>query len=134
MKVLISGACGFTGSHIARYLIESHEGITLVGLDNLARPGSETNRLPLKRLGVQLFHGDIRMSSDLETLPHVDWVIDAAAQPSVLAGRDGKTSPRQLLEHNLLGKINLLEYCRASRAGFILLSTSRVYSIPALIQ
>ena len=62
----------------------------------------------------------------------MDWVIDAAAQPSVLAGRDGKTSTRQLLEHNLLGTINLLEYCRTSRAGFILLSTSRVYSIPAL--
>ena len=134
MKVLISGVCGFVGSHLARYLMESHEGITIVGLDNLARSGSETNRISLKRLGVQLFHGDIRMASDLETIPAVDWVIDAAAQPSVLAGRDGKTSSRQLLEHNLLGTINLLEYCRASRAGFILLSTSRVYSIPALAQ
>jgi CDP-paratose 2-epimerase len=74
------------------------------------------------------------MASDLESLPVADWVIDAAAQPSVLAGRDGRTSARQLLEHNLLGTINLLEYCRASRAGFILLSTSRVYSIPALTQ
>jgi CDP-paratose 2-epimerase len=134
MKILISGVCGFVGNHIARYLIESREDISIVGLDNLARLGSEVNRLSLKKLGVHLFHGDIRMSSDLETLPIVDWVIDAAAQPSVLAGRDGKTSARQLLEHNLLGTINLLEYCRASRAGFILLSTSRVYSIPALVQ
>ena len=84
MKVLISGACGFVGGYLARYLIESHEGITIVGLDNLARSGSETNRVSLKRLGVQLFHGDIRMASDLETLPLTDWVIDAAAQPSVL--------------------------------------------------
>jgi len=134
MKVLISGVCGFVGSHLARYLVESHEGIAIVGLDNLARSGSETNRVSLRRLGVQLFHGDIRMASDLETLPVADWVIDAAAQPSVLAGRDGKTSTRQLLEHNLLGTINLLEYCRASGAGLILLSTSRVYSIPALAQ
>jgi len=37
MKILISGVCGFVGSHLARYLIESHEGITIVGLDNLAR-------------------------------------------------------------------------------------------------
>lgn len=134
MKVLISGVCGFAGSHLARYLLESHESIHIVGLDNLARPGSETNRTSLQRLGVQLFHGDIRMPSDLETLPVADWVIDAAAQPSVLAGRDGKTSTRQLLEHNLLGTINLLEYCRTSRAGLILLSTSRVYSIPALTE
>ena len=85
MKVLISGVCGFAGSHLARYLIESHEGITIVGLDNLARSGSETNRVSLKRLGVQLFHGDIRMTSDLESLPAADWVVDAAAQPSVRA-------------------------------------------------
>jgi CDP-paratose 2-epimerase len=134
MRVLISGVCGFVGSHLARFLRESHENIAIVGLDSLARRGSETNRVSLQHLGVQLFHGDIRMASDIETLPAVDWVIDAAAQPSVLAGRDGKTSTRQLLEHNLLGTINLLEYCRASRAGFILLSTSRVYSIPALTQ
>ncbi len=134
MKVLISGACGFVGSHIAQYLLESHEGIAIMGLDNLARSGSETNRVSLKRLGVQLLHGDIRMPSDLETLPLADWVIDAAAQPSVLAGRDGKTSSRQLLEHNLLGSINMLEYCRAAHAGLILLSTSRVYSIPGLAQ
>ncbi len=134
MKVLISGVCGFAGSHLARFLLESHQGIEIVGLDNLARQGSETNRLALQQLGVRLLHGDLRMASDVDALPSVDWVIDAAAQPSVLAGRDGKTSARQLLEHNLLGTINLLEYCRASRAGIILLSTSRVYSIPALVQ
>lgn len=134
MKVLISGVCGFAGSHLARYLVESHEGIALFGIDNLARQGSESNRLPLKKLGVRLFHGDIRMASDLETLPEVHWVIDAAAQPSVLAGRDGKTSTRQLLEHNLQGTINLLEFCRTVGSGFLLLSTSRVYSIPALTK
>lgn len=132
MRLLISGVCGFAGSHLARFLLESHEGIEIVGLDNLARQGSETNRLALKKLGVRLVHGDLRLASDVDALPDVDWVVDAAAQPSVLAGRDGKTSARQLLEHNLLGTINLLERCRSSRAGFILLSTSRVYSIPAL--
>src|SRR5690606_1839528 len=44
----------------------------------------------------------------------------------------GRTSSRQLVEHNLGGTINLLEFCRSHRAGFILLSTSRVYSIPPL--
>jgi CDP-paratose 2-epimerase len=37
-----------------------------------------------------------------------------------------------VLEHNLLGTLNLLEYCRAHRTGFLLLSTSRVYSIGQL--
>ncbi len=63
-----------------------------------------------------------------------DWVMDAAANPSVLAGVDGKTSSRQLVEHNLHGTINLLEYCRTCGAGFILLSTSRVYAIAPLAE
>jgi CDP-paratose 2-epimerase len=104
----------------------------LVGLDNFIRPGSEANRHELKRLGVRLIHGDIRQGSDLEAIGAVDFVIDAAANPSVLAGVDGKTSSRQLVEHNLSGTVNMLEFCKTHRAGFVLLSTSRVYSIPPL--
>lgn len=118
------------GSTIAREFIAS--GHQVVGIDNFIRPGSETNRADLKRLGAHLIHGDIRCASDLETLPAVDAVVDAAANPSVLAGIDGRTSSRQLVEHNLLGTVNLLEFCKVHRAAFILLSTSRVYSIPPL--
>jgi CDP-paratose 2-epimerase len=52
----------------------------------------------------------------------------------VLAGIDGHTSSRQLVEHNLLGTVNLLEYCKRHGAGFILLSSSRVYSITPLAE
>ena len=97
MRILISGVCGFVGSTLARALAASGAGHTLVGFDNFIRPGSESNRDALKKLGVKLFHGDLRAPSDLETLPAVDWVIDAAANPSVLAGVDGKTSSRQLI-------------------------------------
>ncbi|MEY4940045.1 MAG: hypothetical protein RIQ93_1780 [Verrucomicrobiota bacterium] len=131
MRILISGVCGFVGSTLARAFAEAG-GHSLFGFDNFIRPGSETNRDELKRRGVRLFHGDLRASSDLETLPAVDWVVDAAANPSVLAGVDGKTSSRQLVEHNLGGTINMLEYCKQHRAGFVLLSTSRVYSIAPL--
>jgi len=59
-------------------------------------------------------------------------VIEAAAQPSVLAGVQGGFSSRRLFEHNLVGLGNVLELCKATRAGLLLLSSSRVYSIPAL--
>jgi CDP-paratose 2-epimerase len=132
MKLLITGICGFTGDRLARALRQRIEGLELFGLDNLSRLGSETNVERLRRSGIRFFHGDVRQPSDFETLPPVDWVIEAAANPSVLAGVDGRSSSRQLLEHNLLGTVNTLEYARRSGAGFLLLSTSRVYSIPAL--
>lgn len=134
MKLLITGICGFVGSTLARAMKEHIQDLEVIGLDNLIRPGSERNREQLLGEGIPVFHADIRNRSDLESLPPVDWVIDAAANPSVTAGVDGKTSSRQLVEHNLFGTVNLLEFCKSSRAGFILLSTSRVYSIKPLIN
>lgn len=132
MKILITGACGFVGSTLAHALIDSGLDATLIGLDNFIRPGSESNRESLRARGVRLVHGDIRLASDLETLPEIDWIIDAAANPSVLAGVDGLTSSRQLVEHNLGGTVNILECAKHYRAGVVLLSTSRVYSIAPL--
>lgn len=132
MKLLITGVCGFVGSSLAKYFRTNFPDWEIHGFDNFIRPGSELNRLELKRLGIKVRHVDLRAASDFETLPAVDAVIDAAANPSVLAGIDGSTSSRQLVEHNLGGTINLLEYCKAHRSAFLLLSTSRVYSIPPL--
>jgi CDP-paratose 2-epimerase len=104
----------------------------LFGIDNLGRLGSELSRAQMRKLCVKVFHGDLRCPSDVDALPVVDWVVDCAANSSVLVGADGQTTSRQLIEHNLIGTVNLLEYCKRARAGIILLSTSRVYSIRPL--
>lgn len=134
MRILITGACGFVGSTLAECLLERVDGIRVAGMDNLIRPGAEMNRLRIERLGVEFIHGDLRSASDIAGLPACEWVIDAAANPSVLAGLSGAGSSRRLFEHNLAGFGNVLEYCRKHKAGLLLLSTSRVYSIPALVS
>ncbi|MDA1047364.1 MAG: NAD-dependent epimerase/dehydratase family protein [Verrucomicrobia bacterium] len=134
MKVLITGICGFAGTSIANTMVQSHSNLQIFGLDNFSRKGSELNISELTDLGIDLIRGDARVQSDLDSMPTVDWVIDCAANPSVLAGLDGQVSSRQVMEHNLLGTINLLEYCKKHGAGLILLSTSRVYSAKALAQ
>jgi CDP-paratose 2-epimerase len=131
VKILVTGACGFVGSTVIRAWLESSEH-EFMGLDNLTRPGSEVNRSTLKRLGVRVLHGDLRCASDVDVLPKVDVVLETAANPSVVAGVDGRASSRQLVEHNLFGTVNTLEYCRRHGAALLLLSTSRVYSIPPL--
>ncbi len=132
MKILITGICGFVGSSLARFWRETSPEWEIYGVDNFIRPGSELNRIELKKLGVKIFHADLRVASDFESLPATDFVVDAAANASVLAGVDGQTSSRQIVEHNLGGTVNILEYCKKHRAGLALLSTSRVYSIPPL--
>ena len=130
MKIFISGVCGFVGSEMALGLRGA--GYAVCGCDNFSRAGSELNLPRLEAAGVEVWRGDVRFEKDLELAREIDWVIDAAANPSVLAGVDGKTSSRELLEHNLWGTVNLLEVCKRENAGMILLSTSRVYSIEAL--
>jgi CDP-paratose 2-epimerase len=134
MRILLTGICGFVGSTLAKTFRSFSPDYEIIGLDNSSRSGSWLNREQLQQLGIQIFHGDIRNASDVDALPKADWVIDAAANPSVLAGVDGKTSSLQLVQHNLWGTINLLEYCKRHSAGFTLLSTSRVYSILGLSQ
>lgn len=132
MRILITGACGFVGSRVLRRLRESLPDAKFTGLDNLSRSGSERNQEVLRKLGATFVRGDVRRPGDFEALPDVDWVIDAAANPSVMAGVDGTTGSREIIENNLVGTVNMLEFCRERRAGFILLSTSRVYGVAPL--
>ena len=136
MRILITGVCGFVGSRLAESLCDHSclPNVEICGIDNLSRAGSWENRSKLIRSGIEFVHGDIRSASDLDALGRFDHVIDAAANPSVLAGTDGSASSRQLLEHNLIGTINLLECCKRWGAGLVLLSTSRVYSIEPLAR
>lgn len=132
MNVLITGISGFCGYSICLRILQYFPNFKIFGIDNLSRPGSEKNVASLNSLGVKFVRADIRNHSDIDSLPKVDWIIDCAANPSVLAGMNEQSSSRQLMEHNLLGTINLLEYCKKHKAGLILLSTSRVYSASEL--
>ena len=133
MRILITGAAGFVGSTLARALLAERPGLAITGVDNLSREGAHQNVAPLRALGVDILHGDLRVAADVDALPACDAVIDCAAQPSVLAGTSGSgCTPAQLVGHNLGGTLHLLEYCRRHSAAFTLLSTSRTYSIPPL--
>jgi CDP-paratose 2-epimerase len=134
MHVLVTGGCGFVGAAICRRLVAETGGTRVTALDSFRRRGSETNRAGLEALGVRVVPGDVRIAGDIDATGPCDWVIDAAAEPSVLAGTAaGSTGRRELLDHNLLGTVNLLEAAARWGAGVVLLSTSRVYSIPVLL-
>ncbi len=130
MKILITGGAGFVGSSLAIALKTNYPDYQLFALDNLKRRGSELNLSRLKKAGVEFVHGDIRSKEDFDALPAVDVVIEASAEPSVLAGLDG--TPDYLINTNLFGTVNCLNYALKHKAAFIFLSTSRVYPIKTL--
>ena len=124
-------ALDFVGSALARYFRRADNSVVV--FDNLHRRGSEWNFDGLRSEGVTFVHGDIRNPADLEALDGTfDVLIEASAEPSVHAGI--ADSPRYVLDTNLLGALNCLEFARKRCGGFVFLSSSRVYSIEPLTQ
>jgi CDP-paratose 2-epimerase len=132
LTILITGGCGFVGSSLALGLKRLHPSYEIICFDNLKRRGSELNIPRLKAAGIHFEHGDIRNKEDLEFVQDLDVLIDAAAEPSVLAGLDQSTD--YLIHTNFNGTINCLNLAQKKKAKFIFLSTSRVYPIETLEQ
>jgi CDP-paratose 2-epimerase len=132
MRVFITGICGFTGRILAEVIAAA--GHEVSGLDNFSRTGSRSNLEPLRRAGISVHDRDIRDAKAFDGLGKIDWVVDAAADASVLAGLDHASPSRRLVDINLFGTVNVLEFCKKAGAGLILLSTNRVYSIEALAR
>ena len=130
LRLLITGGAGFIGSSVALAAVRGRADVEVTALDSLYRRGSELALPRLTAGGVRFLHGDVRVAGDLERAGPFDVVIDCAADPSVHAGRTGRAA--EVVDTNLTGTVNCLELARRHRASIIFLSTSRVYSIPAL--
>jgi CDP-paratose 2-epimerase len=127
---LITGGCGFVGSALALCLRRRFPTAKVIALDNFHRNGSRLNEGRLRDTGVDVVEADVRNRDALIGVGPCDLVIDAAAEPSVMAGRGDDVS--YVVDTNLGGTLNALECARLWKARFIFLSTSRVYPVEAL--
>ena len=139
LNILVAGCAGFIGSNVASLLLDM--GHTVRGVDNLIDSSGprlkewRLNRL-LRRPGFTFRRLDI---SDTEPLRLVfrdsdqSGPVSAVINLGALAGvRDSVANPRAYYEANVLGTINLLEFCREFGVGkFVLASTSSVYGVEA---
>jgi len=131
-SVLITGGCGFVGSNLAILFKRKYPSYNISCLDNLKRRGSEINIPRLLEFGVKYIHGDVRNKEDLQGITDIDCIIDASAEPSVLAGQEGNTD--FIINTNLSGTVNCLDLAVKNKADFIYLSTSRVYPVNSIEQ
>lgn len=129
-RILITGGAGFVGSSLAIRLRSEYPEATIVCLDNLYRKGAELNRDRLANIGVLFVKADVRDPGSFDQ--HVfDLVIDAAAEPSVMAGVGG-SNVKYVVDTNLVGTLNILEAVRRWNAALVFLSSSRVYPVERL--
>lgn len=129
--VLVTGAAGFIGFHLSRYLLEA--GVRVTGLDNMNAyydVGLKTDRLArLETYGsFKFFRMDL---CDLPALEKIfapepfDVVVNLAAQAGV---RYSLTNPHAYVNSNLAGFVNILECCRHhGTRHLVFASSSSVY-------
>jgi GDP-4-dehydro-6-deoxy-D-mannose reductase len=124
MRVLITGAAGFVGRHLARHLRAA--GHTVVGLDSPLHPEalrwSEDAGLDLREADVADRHALFSRLAEV----HPDAVVHLAAVSSVA---DSLRDPLLTWRVNLTGTLNLLDAVREHTPGarVLVVSTSEVY-------
>ncbi len=131
MRVLVTGSAGFIGNHISLRLLE--EGRDVVGIDNL----NSYYDVNLKRRRIERltpFENYINIPIDINDQDKlnkvfkdykIDQIIHLAAQAGV---RHSLTAPRDYIDANISGFMNILEACRNfGTKHLVYASTSSVY-------
>lgn len=136
MKILVTGAAGFIGFHLAKVLLEKK--YSVVGIDNLNDyydPSLKKDRLKL--LDKQSSNGSFKFIkldlADREAMSALfseykfDVVINLAAQAGV---RYSIENPHAYMDSNMIGFLNVLEGCRQIKVKHLLYaSSSSVYGM-----
>lgn len=130
MRILITGAAGFLGSHLSDRLIA--DGHQVVGLDNFIT-GSPNNIAHLAASENFIFYR--RDVSEYIFIPgKVDAVLHFAspASPNPLSPYAYFNLPIQTMKAGALGTHNTLGVAKANNARYLLASTSEIYGDPTV--
>lgn len=133
-KILVTGGCGFLGSHTCEYYAK--KGAEVVSFDNmtkyeLARTGYATDEARnynwnlLKGLGVELVKGDVRDKEHLFSVAKdCDFIIHTAAQPAMTISWE---DPELDFSTNVRGTFNVLMAAKEYKIPAVSCSTIHVY-------
>lgn len=127
MKILVTGAAGFIGSHLSEVLADL--GHTVIGIDNFntyyAPELKRLNAEDISAKGVKIFELDLATDKISEIINGVEFIYHAAAQPGI-----STSTPYELyVRNNLHATHNLLEAAKTllNLRCFVNIATSSIY-------
>lgn len=134
MKVLVTGGCGFLGSHVCEFYIK--KGAEVIAFDNmtkheLQRTGFVTdvartyNWNYLKNIGVKMVKADVRdFDILLKESDGCDYIVHTAAQPAMTISWE---DPVLDFTTNVVGTFNVLEVARKLEIPVASCATIHIY-------
>lgn len=130
MKVFVTGAAGFIGSHLVDRLLSM--GFEVLGLDNLSSGSMDNLSIAFNYDGFKFIKADLLEPSNwINFISGVDVVFHFAANPEV---RHSLRDPLDHYRNNVEATLNLLEACRKFNVKlFVFASSSTVYGDPEVI-
>ena len=122
MKILLTGAAGFLGSHISKKLIDNNHEV--IGLDDLSTGSIKNIQQLVNHPKYSFIEHDVRIPYQAK----VDAILNFACPASPV---NYQKDPVRTIETNFLGMINLLHLANETGARIIQASTSEIYGDPA---
>ncbi len=119
MKIIVTGGCGFVGSHLIEHLIEKNHYPIVV--DNCISGDYNKIKHYVKQKKLKFFKYDIRDLSKLMKLPKADAVIHLAAVASVV---ESINNPLYVNDVNVNGTLNILEFCKIKKIRKLVFTSS----------
>ena len=126
MRYLITGGCGFIGSHFVRLILTKYKDSEVINLDKLTYAGNPENLKDIeKNYRYKFIKGDIcDKKLVLDLVKDVDIVVNFAAESHV---DRSIIEPESFVKTDVLGTQNLLEACRKFNKRHLQISTDEVY-------
>ena len=124
-KVLVTGGCGFIGSHLVDRLVNS--GFSVCVVDNLSSGSLENVKHLFDGFDFRFIYGDLlKPETFINVVKEYDFVFHLAANPEV---RVGFVSPDVHFQQNVIATYNLLEALRVAGnvKTLVFTSSSTVY-------